>query len=119
MVKALWAWLVGGGRGGGAGAWLPPASLPVQRASRCHMHLCSVLMGSGVDVAQLFSSPALHAAEWTEQGSRAEGTMQRASRLKRELSLLATEPPPGITCWQDTDQMGDLRARRCLCCRPR
>ncbi|XP_008158213.2 ubiquitin-conjugating enzyme E2 T [Eptesicus fuscus] len=37
--------------------------------------------------------------------------MQRASRLKRELSLLATEPPPGITCWQDTDQMGDLRAQ--------
>uniref|UniRef100_F7E3Q2 Ubiquitin-conjugating enzyme E2 T n=1 Tax=Equus caballus TaxID=9796 RepID=F7E3Q2_HORSE len=38
--------------------------------------------------------------------------MQRASRLKRELNLLATEPPPGITCWQDKDQMGDLRARR-------
>lgn len=37
--------------------------------------------------------------------------MQRASRLKRELSLLATEPPPGITCWQDTDRMGDLRAQ--------
>ncbi|XP_016067067.1 PREDICTED: ubiquitin-conjugating enzyme E2 T [Miniopterus natalensis] len=37
--------------------------------------------------------------------------MQRASRLKRELSLLANEPPPGITCWQDTDQMGDLRAQ--------
>ncbi|EPY89411.1 ubiquitin-conjugating enzyme E2 T [Camelus ferus] len=39
------------------------------------------------------------------------GTMQRASRLKRELSLLATEPPPGITCWQDADRMDDLRAR--------
>ncbi|XP_077758618.1 ubiquitin-conjugating enzyme E2 T isoform X3 [Canis aureus] len=38
--------------------------------------------------------------------------MQRASRLKRELNLLATEPPPGITCWQDNDQMDDLRARR-------
>lgn len=37
--------------------------------------------------------------------------MQRASRLKRELDLLATEPPPGITCWQDGDQMGDLRAQ--------
>lgn len=37
--------------------------------------------------------------------------MQRASRLKRELDLLATEPPPGITCWQDRDQMGDLRAQ--------
>ncbi|KAB1258907.1 Ubiquitin-conjugating enzyme E2 T, partial [Camelus dromedarius] len=39
------------------------------------------------------------------------GTMQRASRLKRELSLLATEPPPGITCWQDADRMDDLRAQ--------
>ncbi|XP_024431935.2 ubiquitin-conjugating enzyme E2 T [Desmodus rotundus] len=38
------------------------------------------------------------------------GTMQRASRLRRELSLLATEPPPGITCWQDADQPG-LRAQ--------
>lgn len=37
--------------------------------------------------------------------------MQRASRLKRELDQLATEPPPGITCWQDSDQMGDLRAQ--------
>ncbi|MBW00981.1 Ubiquitin-conjugating enzyme E2 T, partial [Eschrichtius robustus] len=40
------------------------------------------------------------------------GVMQRASRLKRELSLLAAEPPPGITCWQDGDRMEDLRARR-------
>ncbi|KAM8812632.1 ubiquitin-conjugating enzyme E2 T [Rhynchonycteris naso] len=37
--------------------------------------------------------------------------MQRASRLKRELSLLATEPPPGITCWPERDQMDDLRAQ--------
>ncbi|KAF6274859.1 ubiquitin conjugating enzyme E2 T [Rhinolophus ferrumequinum] len=37
--------------------------------------------------------------------------MQRASRLKRELDLLAAEPPPGITCWQDGDQMGNLRAQ--------
>ncbi|KAM9109376.1 ubiquitin-conjugating enzyme E2 T isoform X1 [Balaenoptera acutorostrata] len=37
--------------------------------------------------------------------------MQRASRLKRELSLLAAEPPPGITCWQDGDRMEDLRAQ--------
>lgn len=36
--------------------------------------------------------------------------MQRASRLKRELNLLATEPPPGITCWQDKDKMDDLQA---------
>uniref|UniRef100_A0A8C2RVT7 Ubiquitin-conjugating enzyme E2 T n=1 Tax=Capra hircus TaxID=9925 RepID=A0A8C2RVT7_CAPHI len=37
--------------------------------------------------------------------------MQRTSRLKRELSLLAAEPPPGITCWQDGDRMEDLRAQ--------
>ncbi|KFZ60644.1 Ubiquitin-conjugating enzyme E2 T, partial [Antrostomus carolinensis] len=37
--------------------------------------------------------------------------MQRASRLKRELSLLSTEPPPGITCWQPADQLDDLRAQ--------
>lgn len=37
--------------------------------------------------------------------------MQRASRLKRELSILTTEPPPGITCWQNEDQLDDLRAR--------
>lgn len=37
--------------------------------------------------------------------------MQRASRLKRELTLLATEPPPGITCWQDGDRMDDLHAQ--------
>ncbi|NWX54885.1 UBE2T enzyme, partial [Promerops cafer] len=36
--------------------------------------------------------------------------MQRASRLTRELSLLATEPPPGITCWQN-GQLDDLRAQ--------
>ncbi|XP_006834194.1 PREDICTED: ubiquitin-conjugating enzyme E2 T [Chrysochloris asiatica] len=37
--------------------------------------------------------------------------MQRATRLKRELNLLATEPPPGITCWQENDQMDDLQAQ--------
>lgn len=37
--------------------------------------------------------------------------MQRVSRLRRELKLLATEPPPGITCWQETDQMDHLRAQ--------
>ncbi|KAF4800042.1 Ubiquitin-conjugating enzyme E2 T [Turdus rufiventris] len=36
--------------------------------------------------------------------------MQRVSRLTRELSLLATEPPPGITCWQN-GQLDDLRAQ--------
>lgn len=38
-------------------------------------------------------------------------TMQRASRLKRELMLLTTEPPPGITCWQNKSRADDLRAR--------
>ncbi|XP_046896220.1 ubiquitin-conjugating enzyme E2 T isoform X2 [Hypomesus transpacificus] len=37
--------------------------------------------------------------------------MQKISRLKRELQLLTTEPPPGITCWQAEGQMDDLRAQ--------
>ncbi|NXH75835.1 UBE2T enzyme, partial [Hydrobates tethys] len=37
--------------------------------------------------------------------------MQRASRLERELSLLTTEPPPGITCWQNENRLDDLRAQ--------
>ncbi|KAM6977798.1 ubiquitin-conjugating enzyme E2 T [Aplochiton taeniatus] len=37
--------------------------------------------------------------------------MQRTSRLKRELQLLSTEPPPGITCWQNDGQMDDLQAQ--------
>uniref|UniRef100_A0A8C8SBK2 Ubiquitin-conjugating enzyme E2 T n=1 Tax=Pelusios castaneus TaxID=367368 RepID=A0A8C8SBK2_9SAUR len=37
--------------------------------------------------------------------------MQRASRLKREVLLMTTEPPPGITCWQNTNRMDDLRAQ--------
>ncbi|XP_019401913.1 PREDICTED: ubiquitin-conjugating enzyme E2 T [Crocodylus porosus] len=37
--------------------------------------------------------------------------MQRASRLKRELILLTTEPPPGITCWQNESRADDLRAQ--------
>ncbi|XP_042348354.1 ubiquitin-conjugating enzyme E2 T [Plectropomus leopardus] len=37
--------------------------------------------------------------------------MQRASRLKRELQMLSTEPPPGITCWQTEDRIDDLRAQ--------
>lgn len=39
--------------------------------------------------------------------------MQRTTRLTRELSLLATEPPPGITCWQN-GQLDNLRARTYL-----
>nr|XP_044992523.1 ubiquitin-conjugating enzyme E2 T [Jaculus jaculus] len=37
--------------------------------------------------------------------------MQKASRLKKELYMLATDPPPGITCWQEKDQVDDLRAQ--------
>ncbi|XP_067387593.1 ubiquitin-conjugating enzyme E2 T isoform X2 [Emydura macquarii macquarii] len=37
--------------------------------------------------------------------------MQRTSRLKRELLLLTTEPPPGIMCWQNANRMDDLRAQ--------
>ncbi|KAM3618533.1 uncharacterized protein V6R79_021413 [Siganus canaliculatus] len=37
--------------------------------------------------------------------------MQRVSRLKRELQMLSTEPPPGITCWQSEEQIDDLRAQ--------
>lgn len=38
--------------------------------------------------------------------------MQRASRLKRELQMLSTEPPPGITCWQTEERIDDLQARK-------
>lgn len=31
--------------------------------------------------------------------------------MKRELQMLSTEPPPGITCWQTEDQIDDLRAQ--------
>ncbi|XP_077442490.1 ubiquitin-conjugating enzyme E2 T [Vanacampus margaritifer] len=37
--------------------------------------------------------------------------MQRASRLKRELVMLTTEPPPGITCWQIEERIDDLQAQ--------
>ncbi|XP_061487816.1 ubiquitin-conjugating enzyme E2 T isoform X2 [Rhineura floridana] len=37
--------------------------------------------------------------------------MQRASRLKRELHLLTTQPPTGITCWQNGSCINDLRAQ--------
>ncbi|XP_013873359.1 ubiquitin-conjugating enzyme E2 T [Austrofundulus limnaeus] len=37
--------------------------------------------------------------------------MLRTSRLKRELQMLSTEPPPGITCWQTEEQIDDLRAQ--------
>ncbi|XP_052592987.1 ubiquitin-conjugating enzyme E2 T [Peromyscus californicus insignis] len=37
--------------------------------------------------------------------------MQRASRLKKELRMLAVDPPPGVTCWQEKDRVDDLRAQ--------
>ncbi|NXK90805.1 UBE2T enzyme, partial [Formicarius rufipectus] len=37
--------------------------------------------------------------------------MQRASRLQRELALLAAEPPPGITCWHRGQRLHELRAQ--------
>ncbi|XP_017691009.1 ubiquitin-conjugating enzyme E2 T isoform X2 [Pipra filicauda] len=37
--------------------------------------------------------------------------MQRRTRLQRELSLLAAEPPPGISCWHSGHGAGELRAQ--------
>ncbi|KAM6924627.1 ubiquitin-conjugating enzyme E2 T [Xenentodon cancila] len=37
--------------------------------------------------------------------------MQRVSRLKRELQMLSSEPPPGVSCWQTEDHVHDLRAQ--------
>ncbi|KAJ8393558.1 hypothetical protein AAFF_G00060310 [Aldrovandia affinis] len=37
--------------------------------------------------------------------------MQKNTRLKRELQMLSTEPPPGISCWQCEGQIDDLRAQ--------
>ncbi|KAM9305365.1 ubiquitin-conjugating enzyme E2 T [Gastrophryne carolinensis] len=37
--------------------------------------------------------------------------MQRQSRMKRELQLLSTEPPSGVSCWQPGDRIDELRAQ--------
>ncbi|XP_076874940.1 ubiquitin-conjugating enzyme E2 T [Brachyhypopomus gauderio] len=37
--------------------------------------------------------------------------MQRSSRLKRELQLLRTEPPPGISCWPVDGRTDELQAQ--------
>ncbi|XP_073504910.1 ubiquitin-conjugating enzyme E2 T [Phyllobates terribilis] len=37
--------------------------------------------------------------------------MQRQSRMKRELQLLSTEPPSGISCWQVEDKTDELQAQ--------
>ncbi|KAK3547566.1 hypothetical protein QTP86_025473 [Hemibagrus guttatus] len=41
-----------------------------------------------------------------------EGNMQRNSRLKRELHMLSTEPPPGVSCWQMDERVEELQARQ-------
>lgn len=38
--------------------------------------------------------------------------MQRNSRLKRELQMLSTEPPPGVSCWQLEEKVQELQARQ-------
>ncbi len=38
--------------------------------------------------------------------------MQRMSRLKREMQLLSTEPPPGVSCWQIEGRVNELQARQ-------
>ncbi|XP_028850329.1 ubiquitin-conjugating enzyme E2 T [Denticeps clupeoides] len=37
--------------------------------------------------------------------------MQRSARLKREVQMLDTEPPPGISCWLLEGQMDEMRAQ--------
>ncbi|XP_062871331.1 ubiquitin-conjugating enzyme E2 T [Trichomycterus rosablanca] len=37
--------------------------------------------------------------------------MQRTTRLKRELQMLSTEPPPGVSCWQLEDKVEELQAQ--------
>ncbi|XP_018428038.1 PREDICTED: ubiquitin-conjugating enzyme E2 T-like [Nanorana parkeri] len=37
--------------------------------------------------------------------------MQRQTRLNRELQLLSTEPPSGVSCWQVGDRIDELRAQ--------
>ncbi|KAI5095845.1 ubiquitin-conjugating enzyme E2 T [Silurus meridionalis] len=40
-----------------------------------------------------------------------EADMQRNSRLKRELQMLSTEPPPGVSCWQVDERVEELQAQ--------
>ncbi|XP_078475801.1 ubiquitin-conjugating enzyme E2 T isoform X1 [Lampetra planeri] len=37
--------------------------------------------------------------------------MQRVSRLAREVERLASEPPPGVSCWLCDEASGELRAQ--------
>ena len=37
--------------------------------------------------------------------------MQRAGRMKRELQILQTNPPHGISCWPKNDSVDQLEAR--------
>lgn len=38
--------------------------------------------------------------------------MQRILRLKRELQLLSKNPPHGISCWQEDESVGLLKASK-------
>ena len=38
--------------------------------------------------------------------------MQRETRVKRELVLLETDPPQGISCWPHNDRLDLLCARK-------
>lgn len=42
-------------------------------------------------------------------------SMQREARMKRELRLLETDPPPGISCWMVDDQIDHLQASKYKC----
>ncbi|MEQ2162470.1 hypothetical protein GOODEAATRI_020058, partial [Goodea atripinnis] len=74
--------------------------------------------GLGLEsAAKLLTGPAGHMigldySEYMHQLYFPPPRMQRASRLKRELQMLTTEPPPGITCWHTEERIDDLRARR-------
>ena len=36
--------------------------------------------------------------------------MQRETRMKKELKLLESDPPPGISCWMVDDHIDRLQA---------
>lgn len=41
-------------------------------------------------------------------------TMQRNTRMKREIQLLTQSPPPGVSCWTKNEKLDFLEARRSL-----
>ncbi|GAB6031671.1 Ubiquitin-conjugating enzyme E2 T [Chamberlinius hualienensis] len=36
--------------------------------------------------------------------------MQRSARMSKEIAMLQTSPPPGISCWSNHDQLDELEA---------